>query len=159
MNISTEYDVDYAYDAIGRFSSVTNGSDVFTYGYLTNSNLISSITYPNDITVTKSYESNRDLVTSIENKYGTTTISKYDYTNDDLGRRTAMGKSGTAFTQADSIAYGYNDKSEVTSAVATNQTTYDYGFSFDPIGNRNEGMEAMNSIVSPKCKLRVFELE
>ena len=61
-----------------------------------------------------------DLVTSIENKYGNTTISKYDYFNDDLGRRTAMGKSGTAFNQADTIAYGYDDKSRVTSAVATN---------------------------------------
>ena len=136
MNISTEYDVDYGYDTLGRFSTVTNGNDVFTYGYLTNSNLIQSITYPSSITSTKSYETYRDLITSVENKYDTTTVSKYDYTNDDLGRRTAMGKSGTAFTQTDSIAYGYNDKSEVTSAVATNQSTYDYGFSFDPIGNR-----------------------
>jgi len=136
MNIGTEYAVGYGYDNLGRFSTVTNGADVFTYGYLANSNLIQSITYPSTISVTKSYESNRDLVTSIENKYGTTTISKYDYSNDDLGRRTAMGKSGTAFTQADTIAYGYNDKSEVTSAVAQNQATYNYGFNFDLIGNR-----------------------
>ena len=140
MNISTEYDVDYSYDSVGRFSTLTNDpngtNETYTYSYLANSNLISSITYPNDITVSKSYESTRDLVTSIENKYDTTTISKYEYSNDDLGRRTAMGKSGTAFSQSDSISYGYNDKSEVTSAVATNQTTYDYGFSFDPIGNR-----------------------
>jgi RHS repeat-associated protein len=47
-----------------------------------------------------------------------------------------MGKSGTAFTQADSINYGYNDKSEVTSAVAQNQVTYNYGFNFDAVGNR-----------------------
>jgi hypothetical protein len=43
MSIGTEYDVDYAYDSVGRFSSVTNGNDVFTYGYLANSNLIQSI--------------------------------------------------------------------------------------------------------------------
>jgi RHS repeat-associated protein len=47
-----------------------------------------------------------------------------------------MGKSGTAFTQADTIAYGYNDKSEVTSAVSANIATQNWGFSFDPIGNR-----------------------
>ena len=52
MNISTEYDVDYGYDTLGRFSTVTNGNDVFTYGYLTNSNLIQSITYPSSITST-----------------------------------------------------------------------------------------------------------
>ena len=34
MNIGTEYDVDYGYDSVGRFSTVTNGSDVFTYSYL-----------------------------------------------------------------------------------------------------------------------------
>jgi RHS repeat-associated protein len=130
------YSVAYGYDSLGRFSSVTSGSDVFTYGYLPSSVLISSISYPNNISVTKSYESNRDLVTSIENKYDTTTISKYDYTNDDLGRRTAMSKSGTAFSQSDTISYGYNDKSEVTSAVSANLATYNYGFNFDPIGNR-----------------------
>ena len=136
MNIGTEYDVDYGYDTYGRFSTVTNGNDTFTYSYLANSNLIQFITYPSTISVTKSYESNRDLVTSVENKYGQTTISKYDYSNDDLGRRTAMGKSGTAFSQADTISYGYNDKSEVTSAVAQNRTTFNYLYNFDNLGNR-----------------------
>jgi YD repeat-containing protein len=140
MNIGTEYDVDYAYDALGRFSSITNDpngtNETFTYSYLTNSNLISSITYPHDISVTKSYESNRDLITNVTNASNGITISSYSYTNDDIGRRTAMGKSGTAFSQTDTISYGYNDKSEVTSAVAQNQSTCNYGFTFDPIGNR-----------------------
>ena len=136
MNIGSEYGVTYGYDTYGRPSTVTNGSDTFTFGYLANSNLISGITYPATITVANSFESHRNLITSVENKYDTTTISKYDYTNDELGRRTAMGKSGTAFSQSDSIAYGYDDKSEVTSAVATNQTTYNFGFNFDNIGNR-----------------------
>jgi RHS repeat-associated protein len=136
MNIGAEYAVGYGYDNVGRFSTVTNGADTFTYGYLPNSNLVSSIQYPASISVTKSYEANRDLVTAIENKYGNTTISRYDYSNDDLGRRTAMGKSGTAFTQADTIAYGYNDKSEVTSAVSANIATQNWGYAFDGIGNR-----------------------
>ena len=136
MNIGTEYGVGYGYDNLGRLSTVTSGTDTFTYSYMANSNLISNITYPNGISASKSYEPNRDLVTSIENKYGTTTVSKYDYSNDDLGRRTAMGKSGTAFTQADTIAYGYNDRSEITSAVAQNQATFDYLYNFDLVGNR-----------------------
>jgi RHS repeat-associated protein len=49
-----------------------------------------------------------------------------------------MGKTGTAFSLADTIAYGYNDRSEVTSAVSANIATYDYGYDFDPIGNRIE---------------------
>ena len=136
VSIGSEYGVTYGYDTYGRPSTVTSGSDTFTFGYLANSNLVSGITYPATITVANSFESHRNLITSVENKFDTTTISKYDYTNDNLGRRTAMGKSGTAFTQADSIAYGYDDKSQLTSAIATNQTTYNYGFNFDPIGNR-----------------------
>ena len=61
VNIGSEYDVDYGYDTYGRFSTVTNGSDVYTYGY--------------------------------------------------------------------------NDRSEVTSADATNDALYNFGFGYDTIGN------------------------
>lgn len=136
VNIGTEYDVDYGYDTYGRFSTVTNGSDVFTYGYLTNSNLVSGITYPNNITVTNAYESNRDLIDYVENKYNTTTISKYDYTNDAIGRRTAMAKSGSAFTASDTVNFTYNTRSEITQADAVNDANYLFDFTYDPIGNR-----------------------
>jgi hypothetical protein len=63
-------------------------------------------------------------------------VSQYDYTNDAIGHRTTMAKSGTAFTTADTITYGYNDRSEVTSAISANDSTYNYTFSFDSIGNR-----------------------
>jgi RHS repeat-associated protein len=137
LHIGTEYDVDYGYDTYGRFATVTNGSDVYTYSYLANSNLVSSITYPNTITVNNVYEANRNLVDYVENKYGATVISKYDYTNDAIGRRTAMAKSGTAFSASDTITYGYNDRSELTSADATTDANYNFTFAFDNIGNRS----------------------
>ncbi len=136
MNIGSEYDVDYGYDGYGRFSTVASGSDSWTYAYLANSNLVESVAYPNDISVVNTYEPHRNLVTSVENKHGSTTISKYDYSNDQLGRRVSMAKSGTAFTASDTISYGYNDRSEVVSAVSANDATYNYGFDFDTIGNR-----------------------
>jgi RHS repeat-associated protein len=136
LSLPDGYSVSYSYDTLGRFSTVTNGSDVYTYAYLTNSNLVSSITYPNTITVTNAYESNRNLIDYVENKHGSTTISKYDYTNDALGRRTAMAKSGTAFTASDTIDYTYNNKSEVTGADAVTDANYDFGFDYDTIGNR-----------------------
>jgi len=142
LHIGTEYDVDYGYDGYGRFNSLENGDDTFTYGYLANSNLISTLTGPNGISTTNTYETNRNLITSIENKYSSTSISKYDYANDAIGRRTSMAKSGTAFAQSDNIAYGYNDRSEITSAVAANDMTYNFGFSFDNIGNRITGTES-----------------
>jgi RHS repeat-associated protein len=49
-----------------------------------------------------------------------------------------MGKSGTAFTASDTISYGYNDRSEVTSASSANDSTYNFSFNFDDIGNRED---------------------
>ncbi len=139
MNIGTEYDVNYGYDSYGRFSTVTNDSDVYTYAYLANSNLVESITYPNTIKVENTFESNRDLITQVKNTYNTSiTVSQYDYTNDAIGRRTAMAKSGTAFTASDTINYGYNDRSEVTSADAVTDANYNFSYAFDPIGNRED---------------------
>jgi RHS repeat-associated protein len=133
------YSVSHGYDAYGRPGSMTAGTDTFTYSYLANSDLLSTIQYPSSISAARAYEPNRDLITSVENSVlsePSVVISRYDYTNDAIGRRTAMAKSGTAFSLADLISYGYNDRSEVTSAVSANLATYDYGYDFDPIGNR-----------------------
>ncbi len=136
-----DYDVSYSYDSKGRFGEVATAvPSAFsaTYGYVTNSNLIGTVTFPNSITTTKSYETTRDLLTSVDNKVGTTTVSQYSYTNDAAGRRTQSGWSGTAFTQGDTISYGYNARSEVTSATAQNRAQYDFDYSYDNIGNREE---------------------
>ncbi len=66
----------------------------------------------------------------------TSSASPRNYANDAIGRRTAVEKTGTVFAQADTISYGYNDRSEVTSGVAVNDANCDYGYSYDPIGNR-----------------------
>ncbi|HNS39985.1 MAG TPA: RHS repeat-associated core domain-containing protein, partial [Promineifilum sp.] len=139
ISIGAEYAVSYGYDAYGRSSTLTSGTDTFTTSYHANSDLVSGIAYPNDIVSTRSYEPNRDLITAVENSLlsvPSVVISRYDYTNDAIGRRTEMEKSGTAFSQTDSIAYGYNDRSEVVSAEAENDSSYDFGYEFDPIGNR-----------------------
>ena len=57
--------------------------------------------------------------------------------NDAIGRRTSKSRTGTAFATADSITIDYNDRSEVTSAVSNNIAAYNYGFTFDNIGNRS----------------------
>jgi RHS repeat-associated protein len=98
--------------------------------------LVASITRPHNLTTEYTYESNRNLIDYVENKYNTTTISRYDYTNDAIGRRTAMEKSGTAFSATDTINYSYNDRSELTGADAVTDTNYNFGFSYDAIGNR-----------------------
>ena len=116
---------------------------LFSYSYLPNTDLISGYT-AGDFTRTVAYEPYHSLITSVENKYGTTTISRYDYENDVLGRRTAIARSGVAFGDTPvRDAYGYNHRSEVTSARRTLTTNpsqelrgFSYDYAYDPIGNR-----------------------
>ncbi len=137
---SADADVLYAYDQFGRFSTLTNAKlptpNTFAYAYLANSDLLATTTYPSDITVTRAYEFQRNLIDYTENKVGATTVSKYDYTNDAIGRRTARAQTGTAFTAADSITFGYNTRNEVTSAAAVTDPAYNFAYAYDPIGNR-----------------------
>ncbi len=146
-----DYDATYAYGTTGRFSSVSASVPSvlsFSYSYLTNSDLLATTTYPSDITVTRAYESQRDLIDYIENKVGATTVSKYDYTNDAIGRRGVREQSGTAFTAADTITYGYNTRSEVTSADATTDPNYLFTYAYDPIGNRQTSTNDGNPTVT-----------
>ena len=67
--------------------------------------------------------------------------SQYDYTTDAAGRRTEIARSGTAMTEARADAYGYNDRSELTSAgklggPASVPATTEYAYQYDDIGNR-----------------------
>ena len=50
-------------------------------------------------------------------------------------------KSGSAFAQNDSVGYDYNQKSELTNAVATIDSDYRYAYDFDEIGNRETSFE------------------
>ncbi len=71
----------------------------------------------------------------VENVHDTTTISKFDYTNDAIGRRTAREDSGSAFALTQANVFAYNQRSEVVEALMRNgQSEYE----FDPIGNRVE---------------------
>ena len=132
-----------AYDPVtGRLlTMVAIGSDTpFAWNYLAGSNLKSSLSYPNGLTDSWQYDANNQLL-QVCNATSTNVISQYDYTYDAAGRRIACGKSGTAFTQDDSVAYGYNEKSELTNAVATVDSTYRFSYDFDEIGNREASSE------------------
>ena len=122
------------------FRAVAEGTDTFTYAYLADSDLVNTVSGPASMVQTRAYETTRDLVDYVENKIGATTVSKYDYTNDTIGRRTGVQKSGTAFTTTDTIAWGYDNRSQVTSAVAATDATYDYTYAYDPIGNRTSSV-------------------
>ena len=122
----------YGYDAYGRLNQINNVS----YSYTANSDLLGSVTRPNEVNSIWTYESHRDLVSSLENQHQTELRSRYAYVNDALGRRTSMSRSGSVFSQSETLSYSYNDRSEVTGATSDVNSAYSYVYSFDPIGNR-----------------------
>jgi hypothetical protein len=100
--------------------------------------------------VGRAYLAKRDLLDSVENKVGSQldTLSKYDYTYDNLNRRTGVVHTGDAFDDGSEDHhwdYGYNDRSEVTAGDRREDTTLgqgnlmspgNYDYDYDNIGNR-----------------------
>ena len=132
-----------AYDQkTGQTASMrVNGSDTpFVWNYLDGSDLKSSLSYPNGLTASWQYDANGQLL-QVRNATPTDVISQYDYIYDAAGRRISCAKSGSAFTQDDTVAYGYNNRSELTNAVAEVDSNYRYAYDFDDIGNREASSE------------------
>ena len=134
-DLDQDYSVVYGYDNTGRFSSVTDPNGTFTYGYLANSNLRSSVSSAVHSS-TWTYESHRNVIASLENKVGVTTVSKFDYTVNSLGQRTQRQQSGTAFATTSTDVFAYNAKGEVIGSTNTTLPTRDQAFNYDDIGNR-----------------------
>lgn len=122
----------YGYDGYGRLNRITGFGGDFTYSYLASSGLIENLTRSNNVNTTWNYETHRDLVTQISNS----SVSTLNYVNDALGRRISMSRNGSAFTSSDILTYGYNDRSEVISAQSNANSSYNYYYNYDSIGNR-----------------------
>ncbi|MCP4567786.1 MAG: hypothetical protein GY841_09435, partial [FCB group bacterium] len=161
--MGTDYDVTYGYEnKTGRFKSVshnTAGSQkTATYYYVPKSNLIQRLEIgsgvTNDIVTTYLYEPERNLKTIVKNESpGITSplISQYKYTYDDIGRRTFVENTGTAFSQDAFSKYGYNNRSELIGSnryLGTDTTNTSMPvdpetriYTYDNIGNRKTAIE------------------
>jgi RHS repeat-associated protein len=149
-----------AYDpATGRLATMlAAGSEApFTWNYLAESDLKSSLAYPNGLTVAWTCNANNQFL-QVHNASPTNVISQYDYTYDAAGRRIEVSKSGFAFTQDDTIAYGYNNRSELTNAVAAVDSDYRYDYDFDDIGNRETSSERGTNSVYTANNLNQYTL-
>ena len=99
MNIGTVNLYTYGYDQYSRLNKVTTAAGVFNYTHLANSDLIASMTRPNNVPTNYTYETARDLLTKVANG----AISTFQYANDAFGRRTSMNRSGSSFTAAGDV--------------------------------------------------------
>jgi len=162
-------DATYHYDdATGRFSRI-EGPGLPAYGVVytrsANSNAVEYARFNSTQTTVlaqawRKLESSRNLLDKVDNVIdpdgANTLVSRYDYTNDGLGRRTNVIRTGravddqspyndTGFTED----FGYNKRSELettdrflwtqSGGPGDRLTTYgEYDYTYDQIGNREE---------------------
>jgi RHS repeat-associated protein len=155
------YEAAYSYNAFtGRLNRV-RGPGLPTgdpnagvaYTYHNDTDLVKWITVKDNtgtslVRTTRQFESDpnagRDLLDYVQNVWRPSgqnvTLSKYDYTNDTLARRTGVTYSGAAFNVPPDPnivqTIGYNGRNELTSSTRSNDLTLARGYEYDPIGNR-----------------------
>lgn len=156
-NGMNEYGVGFNYDAYGRVNYVGGTS----YTYTPNSNLIATATDDGGAFVqSRTYEVDRNLISSIQSKYASATKANFLYNHDALGRRKSLTQSGDIFAMYPNsgltTSWGYNDRSEVTSSQTVFQSTgtgvigRTFGYAYDPIGNRiTSSVEGATSSYTP----------
>lgn len=155
----------YTFTAGGRFETLVGNragnsvSRTFRYGYLANSSLIETLSIDGHaFSVSRSYEPNRDLLTAIDSKYSTASVTRYDYTYNTRYQREAAKQSGSAFPDYGASTftrYTYNDRGELTDAPSylgsdVNNTSAPLpgrqnNYAYDSIGNRKSSNRTGNA--------------
>ena len=114
----------YIYDALNRISGITDssGSHVFTYDA---EGRRATLTYPNTVKATYTYDSN-DNLTRVAHAKGKTAIATVSYAYDKVNNRLKR-------TDKTAVAYTYDDIYRLK--TSSRGETYNY----DPVGNRTTG--------------------
>ena len=135
--------VSTTFDSLGRVTHVTNpltpsGQD-FTCAYVNTTRRLSSVTYPSStgLSTVYSYFGNTgdQHLQEIQNKKGSTNVSKFDYTYN------AVGTIATWTQQADSSTaivntLSYDGADQLTNAVQSGGGSASNAYAYDPAGNR-----------------------
>ena len=140
-NGAVQHTVTTGYGSDGRIASagfLYGGTEKqFSYGYLPGSNLLQTLTMPCNMTLTQSYETQRDLLIGMAYHRSTTLVTQRSYTYDTLGRPLTRSTARNGQTVNDSFVH--NSRSELSSATVNGNN---YGYDYDNIGNRRMAMEA-----------------
>ncbi|MBP5787366.1 MAG: RHS repeat protein, partial [Kiritimatiellae bacterium] len=121
ISLGTNYDVEYGYDSVGHFSSISqaNGPS-FTYTYLPGTDLLADYSSLSGPAVAYEYEPLRDNKNLVSNTFGTNVISTFAYTYDALSRRTQrLDTTDSALT---TNTFSYNVRSELIDATMGTNT-------------------------------------
>ena len=140
-NGTVQHTVTTGYGSDGRIATAgflhSGVEKQFSYGYLPGSNLLQTLTMPCNMTLTQSYESQRDLLIGMAYHRGSTLVAQRSYTYDTLGRPLTRSTARNGQTVNDSFVH--NSRSELASAMVNGAS---YGYDYDNIGNRRMAMEA-----------------
>ena len=96
--------------------------------------LLEKLTMPNNMTLTQSYEIQRDLLTGMAYHRGTTLVANRQYSYDTLGRPIVRNTSRQGTVKNDT--FGYNNRSELTTATVNGSN---YAYDYDNIGTHSPG--------------------
>ena len=140
-NCTVQHTVTTGYGEDGRVSTASfmhGGSEKqFGYSYLPGSNQLQTLTMPCNMTLTQSYETQRNLLIGMAYRRSNTLVTQRTYTYDTLGRPLTRRTARNGQTVNDSFVH--NSRSELASATVNDAT---YGYDYDNIGNRRMAMEA-----------------
>ena len=166
-----ELDRTYSYQPNGRFDTLTATRDHgaitrdFHYGYEPGSALLKSLSVDNGhpFTITREFEAQRNLVTSIDAKWSTTSQTRYAYGYNDLRQRDHALQSGAVFDDyhdtIDTIRreFTYDSRGQLTGDEAYLGPTVNpaqkllgrqYTFGYDSFGNRSDSNHTVLSGVA-----------
>ena len=147
----------WVYDNAGRVSSVSDGTDTFTYGYHysvnAGGNHVGGVTsgpqswMPFSLDGPKvdtalEYEASRKSLVSRFNTVGVNpALSSFTYSVDALGQRTSITPGGTAFDTTTALTWGYNAKGELIEADRGAGSAFNRSYLYDGIGNRTSSTD------------------
>ncbi len=142
---TVENAVSYGYDTAGRLQSLDASYPLpttpdFTYSYQANSyGLVSTVTSPVH-TITNTWDNDRNVLLDKKNdSIASTTdpVSQFTYTVNDIGQRTTVDTTGTAYgvDERDRV-WSYDKLGQVTAEVDANNNDFDGAYTYDAIGNR-----------------------
>ncbi len=102
----------------------------------------------------------------MKNEFGEKLISQYDYTYDELSRRTSALNSGQAFAEPAFNRYNYNDRNELIESSqylgtnildTSNPVQSEFrAYEYDPIGNRIMEAEATDTLSTYKVWILIY---
>ncbi|MFM6436862.1 MAG: Calx-beta domain-containing protein, partial [Microcystis panniformis] len=129
MTASDGLTVNYSYDTLGRLAGLADGNNNPTVSYTYNTaGYLTQETNGNGTYTTYNYDSTGQLISLVNYDDDHTVNSRYDYTYDQLGRRTSLT------TLEGKTDYGYDAIGQLTSVSLPDGRTINY--QYDAAGNR-----------------------